>query len=468
MLCRLSVQNFLSIDKPIDFSMIATKESQHASRVALSEDWPVKLLQVAAVWGGNASGKSNFTKALRFAKFMVVTGTRPDAPIGRVPFKLRSGSADEPSRFVFELLVEAEGEERFFRYVFAVTNREVIEESLVELRTASEKVYFTRRAPEDGKGDHIFSLDWWDRRSVVSEDDKQFARFIAKGTQANQLFLHEAMDRKLELLAPVFRWFRDQLIILEPDADHFSLETLHDNRPELREFVAMMLNHADTGVHTIAAERVSLESIGLSPKMREMYMAQMKEGGAGILVRSSMGHRFSLFLHKGELVASRLVTYRNSKEGTSVPFETNEESDGTLRLFDLSPVFYDLSGPSTRKTYVIDELDRSMHTQLCEALLESYFEGRTPESRSQMIFTTHEVELLDQSLLRRDEVWFIEHDEYGECRLQRLSDYKDVRHDKDIRKAYLEGKFAGVPHLRPFRRRKTATVEVQEAEPEND
>lgn len=439
--------------------MAASKESQHGVRVANGAEWPVRLLQAAAIWGANASGKSNFTKALRFAQHMVVAGTRPEAPVGRVPFKLRDGTANEPSRFMFELMVESEEEEKLFRYTFAVMNREVVEESLLEIRPSSEKVYFSRRTTGKLGEEHLFSLDWWDRRSV-DDEERQFAKFIAKGTQTNQLFLHEAMDRKLELLAPVFRWFRDQLVVLDPDAEHFSLETLHDNRPDLRNYVAMMLNHADTGVNTISAERVPLESLGLPTKTRESLISQMKEDGAGILLRSPMGQRFSIFLNQGELVASRLVTYRNSKEGRQVAFETSEESDGTLRLFDLSPVFYDLATEGGRKTYVIDELDRSMHTQLCEALLESYFAERSPETRSQLIFTTHDVELLDQKLLRRDEVWFIEHGDYGECRLQRLSDYKEVRHDKDIRRAYLDGCFAGVPHLRTFKKReKVITVD---------
>ncbi|MFZ4766167.1 MAG: AAA family ATPase, partial [Roseimicrobium sp.] len=261
MLARLAASNFLSIDASIEFSMLASKESQHQGRVAEGKDMPARLLQTAAVWGGNASGKSNFCRVLDFAQHMVVTGTRPDGPTGRIPFRLREAAANEPSRFEFEILVEADGEEKMFSYIFAVTGREVVEESLAEMRTVSERVFFTRKAGTDG-GEHLFTLDWWDRR-VVPEDDRMFARFVAKGTKPNQLFLHEAMDRNLALLAPVFRWFRDQLVVLSPDATCLSLEIQESNRQELRDYTVGLLNRADTGITGMEAVEVPVTSLGM-------------------------------------------------------------------------------------------------------------------------------------------------------------------------------------------------------------
>jgi len=139
MLLRFHASNFQSIDAPVEFSMLASKESQHPDRVAEDDDLPARVLQAAAIWGANASGKSNFCRVLKYAQYLVVTGTRPDGPTGRAPFRLREEAASEPSRVEFDILVLMEGEERIFRYAFAVTAREVVEESLVELRTVSEK-----------------------------------------------------------------------------------------------------------------------------------------------------------------------------------------------------------------------------------------------------------------------------------------------------------------------------------------
>ena len=454
MLVRFSVQNFLSFDETVEFSMIASKESQHVARVADGSEFPARLLPTAAIWGANASGKSNFTKVFSFAQFFVVHGTRADRATGRVPFKLRPGAEKEPSVFEFDIVVEFEGAERMFRYRFGVTGREVTEESLVELRTVAERVYFTRKSGE-------FSLDWWERRGV-SDDDRTFARVLAKGTRPNQLFLHEAMDRNLKLLEPIFRWFRDQLVVLSPGSEYFGLETMEANRKVLRDYVGMMLNRADTGEEFIDAQAVPLDALPIPPSEKEAILSELKELDNGVLLRSPTGHRFSLYMKNDEPVASRIVTYRHDTTGKPVLFETTEESDGTLRLLDLCPLFHELASATSRKVYVIDELDRSMHAMLTTALLQHHLATRTADTRTQLIFTTHDMMLMTQDVFRRDEMWFIERGDHGQVQIECLSDYKDVRYDKDVRKAYLQGRFSGVPHLKPFGKReeKPASIPV--------
>lgn len=449
MLIHLSAANFLSFDAAIEFSMLASKETRFLERVAAGALVPERVLQVGAIWGGNASGKSNFCRVLSYAQWMVVQGTRPDAPTGRRPFRLRAGAAEEPSRFVFEILVEADGEEKVFRYSFAVSGKEVVEESLAEMRSASERVYFTRRAGKEGPE---FSLDWWERKAVP-EEERQFARFVARGTKANQLFLHEAMDRNLTLLAPVFRWFRDQLVVMQPDDDFLSLEIQEPERAELREYTTQLLQAAGTGIAGIEAVEVPAAAMGIPAEVREQMMNSIKDESGGLIFRSSDGGRFSMFRKDGDLLTSRIVTFRMTKDGQRVPFELSDESDGTRRVFDLAPLFHDLENPACRKVYVIDELDRSMHSMLSRAVLEHYFASRSRDTRAQLIFTTHDSMLLDQSLLRRDEIWFMERGPNGDTSMECLSDYKELRYDKDVRKAYLEGRFSGVPHLKPFRRR---------------
>ena len=104
----------------------------------------------------------------------------------------------------------------------------------------------------------------------------------------------------------------------------------------------------------------------------------------------------------------------------------------------------------SRKVDIIDELDRSMHAMLSEALLRNHLATQGPDTRSQLIFTTHDMMLMTQEIFRRDEMWFIERGRNGETRMERLSDYKEVRNDKDVRKAYLQGSYSGIPHVRPF------------------
>lgn len=428
--------------------MIASKESQHSQRVADGSGFPARLLQTGALWGANASGKSNFTRVFDYVQFLVVHGTRPDRQTGRTPFKLRPSAASEPSIFELDIVVPFEGEDRMFRYRFGVTGKEVTEESLSEIRPVTDRIYYSRKSSKDGT-EHQFDLAWWERRGV-SNDDRTFVKVLAKGTRPNQLFLHEAMDRNLVLLAPIYRWFLEQLVVLTPDAEYFTLETMEADRRELRRYVGMMLNRADTGVESVDAVSVPLESLPLASPEKEKLLGDMQEAGSGMLLRAPTGQRFSIYIKDGEPVASRIVTYRRDSDGKPVGFETMEESDGTLRLLDLCPVFHELGSATSRKVYIIDELDRSMHALLTTALLQNHLATRGTETRTQLIFTTHDMTLMTQEIFRRDEMWFIERGPNGDTQMECLSDYKEVRYDHDVRKAYLHGRYSGVPHLKPF------------------
>jgi uncharacterized protein len=448
MLARLSVQNFLSFDEPAEFSMTASKENQHVDRVADGDGFPIRLLQAAAAWGPNASGKSNFTRVLDYVQFLVVRGTRPDRPTGRTPFKLRPGAATEPSIFELEIVVPLEGEDRMFRYRFGVTAREVTEESLIEIRPVANRLYFSRRIVIAG-GEHEFDLTWWDKRNI-SNEDRTFVKVLAKGTRPNQLFLHEAMDRNLGLLAPIYRWFLEQLVVLTPDSQYSTLETIEANRQELRRYVGMILDRAGTGIESVEAVSVPLESLPIPSSQIESLLENVQDAGSGILLRATNGQRFSIFVKDGKPVASRIVTYRRDRKGNPVAFETSEESDGTLHLLDLCPLFHELNSPASRKVYIIDELDRSMHTTLTTALLKTHLASRGPGTRTQLIFTTHDLMLMTQKVFRRDEMWFIDRGNNGETKIGSLSDYKEIRNDKDVRKAYLRRRFSGLPRLRSF------------------
>ena len=453
MLIRLFASNFLSFDSPVEFSMCGTKEAQHGSRIAEGGNLPFKILQTAAIWGPNASGKSNFCRLLIFARFIIVDGTRPDSGTTRRSFRLRKNAASEPSHFEFDILVTMLGKDRVFRYAFSLTDRLIIHESLTEIRVSSERVYFTRQLDKDS-GETQWKLDWWDKKAV-SDEEKMFARFVAKGTKPNQLFLHEAMDRNLELLAPVFRWFRDQLVVVQPDDDFLTLNILEPERAGLRKYAADLLRATGSGITDVEAVEVSANAMGFSSDIKKQVIDTIKDDGSGVIIRSLDGDRFSVFRKEGELVTSRLVTYRSMDDGTKVPFELSEESDGTRRVFDLSPLFHELDHPRSKKVYVIDEFDRSMHGVLSKALLEYFFSTRTPDARAQIIFTTHDLMLMDQSLLRRDEMWFADRTAGGSTTMKRLSETKTLRYDKDIRKAYLDGIFSALPVIGRFVRRES-------------
>ena len=125
-----------------------------------------------------------------------------------------------------------------------------------------------------------------------------------------------------------------------------------------------------------------------------------------------------------------------------IEFNLDEESDGTNRLFELTPAFYELINDN--RVVIIDELESSMHPILAKQLLQLYL--KKSNTNSQLIFTTHECNLLDQDLLRQDEIWFVEKRENGSSDFYPLSDFSE-RYDKDIKKGYLQGRYGAIPFM---------------------
>ncbi|MCB1098864.1 MAG: AAA family ATPase [Verrucomicrobiae bacterium] len=443
MLLSFEIENFRSFADPVEFSAIASREVQLGDRLPRFRDQ--RLLPIAAIFGGNGSGKSNLMFALKFARQMIVNGTEADEAIPRVSFKLNPNFAKLPSRFKFEFLAKSE---QVYRYEFYVTNDVVAEESLKEIRPTTEKTIFRRTTNTGGAA--AWAGEYFDNHARFSDEERQIARFVAMGTRENQLFLREAIDRNIKYLKPAYDWFASSLVILDPDSSLESLETILNRRDDLRRFASESLKNADTGIAELKGEEIPLETAPEIPtEMKEEIRRKLKKDGAGLLFRSSRGERFSIYRDEGEILVSRLFTHHFGEDGKPVRFEMDEESEGTRRLIDLLPVFYDLQNQDTNRVYVIDELDRSMHSYLSRSLLEGFLASCRETSRGQLLFTTHEQQLLDQSLLRRDEIWFINKSDDGSTYMEGLSDYEGVRNDTDIRKAYLQGRFSGVPHLRP-------------------
>ena len=154
---------------------------------------------------------------------------------------------------------------------------------------------------------------------------------------------------------------------------------------------------------------------------------------------------FTFFKNENnELKVLKLNTRRNLKNSNEfISFEISDESDGTQRIMDFIPALVSLT--KSDKTYLIDEIDRSLHPELTQKLLEVFF-NNTQNIESQLIVTTHESSLLDLNLLRRDEIWFVEKDLDGASNMYSLEQFKP-RHDKEVRKSYLQGRFGAIPFV---------------------
>ena len=429
MIIRFSVENWMSFRDRTTFSMVASRERQHGERVPKLGKYQTRVLPIAAIYGGNASGKTNFFKALSFAKTLVVEGTRPDSLIPIETFRLDDRWKSQPSRFAFELLID----ETIYEFRFAVTQKEVLEERLVKITSTSEKVLYDRR---DGN----LSFD-----SSLSKDP--FFPFVFRGTRDNQLFLTNSVSQNIDDFRPVYDWFKDKLVLVAPDSRFDLFELFLDEGHPLYMAMNEMLSRLDTGIAHLGSEEIPLENISIPEPLKTELQEKVKEGMAIRLLMEPQTNRIVITRKDGELIAKRLVAYHPKSDGTEVRFEIHQESEGSQRVIDLLPAFLELSAQTLQKVYVIDEIDRSLHPLLIRQLLEEYLSNCSTETRTQLLLTTHNVMLMDQQLLRRDEMWVTERDKSGVSSLFSFSEYKDVRYDKDI--SYLQGRMGGIPRISP-------------------
>ncbi len=429
MLISFSVENWASFREAATFSMVASKERQHGERLPKLKKYQMRVLPVAAVYGGNASGKTNFFKAISFARRLIVKGTQPDAPISVEPYRLDPVCLQQPTRFEFQILVD----DTVYELSFAVTRKAVLEEKLVEVRTASEHVLYHRQHGEP-------NFD-----STLKDD--QFLKFAFQGTRDNQLFLTNSVTQKVERFEPIYRWFRNQLTLIAPDSRFEPFERFFQEDHPLYPAMNATLERLDTGIAHLGGEPVPFENLPLPDALKSKLQDEVQEGTTVRLLTDPANERFVITRREGELVAKKLVAYHSGANGNEVKFELRHESDGSQRVVDLLPGFLELASHEAPKVYVIDEVDRSLHSLLTRQLLESYLQSCDATTRSQLLFTTHDVLLMDQSLLRRDEMWVAERSQTGESSLTSFSEYKDVRYDKDIRKSYLQGRMGGVPRI---------------------
>lgn len=429
MIIQFTLENWMSFRNPVSFSMVASRERQHGERVPRVAKYPTRVLPVAAIYGGNASGKTNFFKALSFVKNLVIKGTLPDSLIAVVPFRLDATMAQQPTRFSFQLLVE----ETIYEFSFALTRKAILEERLVQISSASEKVLYDRR---EGEPNFDKSLR-----------DDQALRYAFKGTRDNQLFLTNTVSQQVDAFRPVYDWFKDTLDLVAPDSRFEPFEQFFDEGHPLYGTMSEALPQLDTGITHLGGELVPFDSIPMPDVLRANLQDELKEGMAVRLMTEPVTDRYVVTRKDGELIAKKLVTYHPDTDGVEIKFDIRQESDGSQRLIDLLPAFLAMSAARSKKVFVIDEVDRSLHSLLTRRLLESYLDSCSADSRSQLLFTTHDVLLMDQQLFRRDEMWVAERDNSGVSSLISFAEYKDVRYDKDIRKSYLQGRLGGIPRI---------------------
>lgn len=424
MLLGLSVENWLSFKDKTEFSMIATREQQHGDRLFELNHYKNRVLPIAAIYGANASGKTNFIKIMSTARNFILNGSRPEEVLPVYPYLLDDDCVKKPSRFSVGLLIDG----TIYEYAFVVDRKQVIEEKLSEVQPKKEKVLFHRESNE----------------IVFSEEieDQEFLRFVYKGTRKNQLFLTSSVFQNAKHFKKIFDWF-DNIEIITPDATFQLFEKFFDETSPLYNDINNYFKNCDVGIDKIECEEIPFSSLSL-PLDTRSFLSNIPEGRT---FRVQVGHERILVTKKnGNILSKRIISVHTNEQGQNVKFNLTDESDGTLRAIDLFPAFSELCTDSS-KIYIVDEIDRSLHPLLVKHLIEMYLDSCNSSKKGQLIFTTHDTNLISQKIFRRDEIWVIDRNKFKSSEFISFSDFENIRKDKDIRKSYMDGRFGGIPTL---------------------
>jgi AAA15 family ATPase/GTPase len=428
MLINFTLENWMSFRDKARFTMAASKEQQHGERLTRLGKYRLRILPTAVVYGGNASGKTNFFKAINFVKHYVQRGSLPDAIIPIEPFILDQEFSKRPNRFTFEILI---GDD-IYEFSFAITATKVIEEQLIKVSSNSEKVLYHR---QDNNPDP----------KLHTSIQSQRLKYAFEGTRENQLFLTNSVSQKIDAFKDIYNWFANVLVLVAPDTRFDSFEHFISEVSPLYETMNTILPNLDTGICHLGGETISLNQIQMPEALKQKLKEEVKNN---ISIKiNDRDEKIIVSRQNDELCVKKLYTYHKDSTGKKIRFEMKQESDGSKRIIDLLPAFLDLANTKIHKVYIIDEIDRSLHSLLTQQLLNIFLSSCNDTTRKQLLFTTHDLMLMNQSFFRRDEMWITERKQDGSSELISFSEYDDIRNDKNIRKSYIQGRMGGIPHI---------------------
>ncbi len=411
MLVEFGVENFRSFKDEVILSMVASPDSSLKENTISDVLKGDSLLRSAAVYGANASGKTNLVQALFVLLPLVLNSQNHQfgQQLPFVPFKLDPECLEKPTRIRVSFIHK----EVKYEYGVSFNSTKVIDEHLYHYPNDKKASIFERTNTNEFK----FNVD------------KPTQEEIRKLTSENVLYLSKAAQNNYPKAQEALDWFRNGLTVIGPDTPPDLLPRLTADMlkkdPSLKQYLLNALTEADLGIGDFLTNFESISPEELLKKIPELPPEVAK------LISSNQSN-FDVY---------NITTYHKK-----IPFNFDDESAGTKRLFGLAGFFIDALRKG--KVLVVDELDTRLHYKLNLFLINLFHDASQNEERAQLIFTTHNVKLLDLDVFRRDQIWFTQKDaEKGFTELFSLAEFGE-RKDRDIEKAYLAGRYGAIPFIK--------------------
>lgn len=397
MLLEFTVGNFLSFKEKKTFSLEASSITEYKDNVVQKGKY--KILRSAVIYGANSSGKSNFIKALEFMVETVRNSSKLNSTdkLNTKPFLLNDKTVNLPSHF--EILFTKFGKR--YRYGFELDNEKIHEEWLYILNENSKKetLYFIRNIDGIGVAD-------------VFEEAKLFI----ENTKENSLFISLLDQLNIEIGKDIMRSF--SYIFIQSGVEHeksINMTSVIHQNDSYQDTIEKLINKLNLGFRSFHIESDSNKSF-----------------------KKRINTIHNIFDDNGKIVGEREFKL------------VEHESSGTNKVFDISGhIAFTLS---LGLQLFIDELDAKLHPILTQEIIKLFNNPETNPNSAQLVFTTHDTNLLGAKLFRRDQIWFAEKDNCEATDLYSLLEFKDdegntIRKDRSFEKDYISGRYGAIPYI---------------------
>lgn len=425
MIQELRIRNFLSFKEEAIFSFEATPDTFAESSQVVKVDEHTRLLRFVAVYGYNASGKSNLLKAFTFLRtFWLNNPDNPTERIDVVPFKLDKETIGQDSSFELMFYVES----RKYRYKLEVNPKAVTLEQLSLLEGEEEELLFTRILNDGG----LAHIEFQGALTQLSEGLKE--KITLNCLSNKSIFAaYSQINADVEHISSIASWMRVGFmdpINMNTKLTKYANEKFAEDS-QLKSYLLGFLKSADFNITDIMTNK---QDVALPPQLVE---ALISDDDIPLHIREKIKedptHQVT------ETLFSHSVTNARGVETYELNLNKGEESHGTMRIFGLGVVLNKTIADNCLLT--IDEAETGLHPKLLAEALFEYL--KAPDSRSQLIITTHYDGLLDliDSLVRKDSILFAEKQDDGNTEIYRLSDFNGLDAIKSYRSAYITKRF---------------------------
>lgn len=427
MLVRFTVRNYKSFREPAEWSLLASPDiTRETDNVVDVPEFGLRLLRSAVVYGANASGKSKLVQAIMFMRDFVRNSSRETQKGDAIlveSFRLSTVTEHEPSEFEVVFLHE----QVLYRYGFTATTTQIVAEWFYYRPKTKEVELFYR--DEQGIRLHKSRFSGIIQNLVTGKNVRENALLLSVASQFNNAIAVQA-----------FEWFDDKLGGLSG----LSVDTYQSNStykaqdPTQKQRVLNLLRQADLAIQDVEVEITEPKHIAFTVWRNIM----------GSHARQSVAPSSYSANYSDVRTARQQYGADNQLVGT-VQFSLNtDESAGTEKFFYLTGPLLDAL--DNGMVFVVDELDSRLHPNLVAQIVALFNSSTLNPNNAQLLFNTHNSNLLDKSTFRRDQIWFTEKDRFGATTLYSLGDFTGVKKDGQYEDNYLRGKYGAIPILSDF------------------